>query len=136
MRMLLYLVSGIIFALGLSISGMIDPLKVKNFLAIGTTDWSPALAFVLGSSIPIYYIAFIFLRKREITLNGNHFGHPAPRPIDKRLVIGSIIFGVGWGIAGVCPGPAIVHMAFLNLHFLAFILAMVVGFELQRRLLS
>lgn len=134
MRNLVYLFSGALFGLGLSISGMIDPLKVKSFLAVGSAGWSPALIFVLGSAVPIYFVSFIFLRRREKTLNGTKFGHPVVRPIDKKLILGSAIFGTGWGIAGICPGPALVHIAFLEVNFAAFILAMFVGFELQRRL--
>jgi uncharacterized protein len=134
MRTFVYVVSGAIFGLGLSISGMIDPLKVKSFLAIGSAGWSPALVFVLGSAVPVYFISFLFLRRREKTLNGTRFAHPKPRPVDRKLVIGSALFGLGWGIAGICPGPALVHVAFLDMNFAVFILAMFAGFELQRRL--
>lgn len=134
MKQLVYLLSGAIFGLGLSISGMIDPLKVKSFLAIGTAGWNPALIFVLGSAVPVYFISFIFLRRRQKTLNGTRFEHPIPRPVDRKLILGSALFGIGWGIAGICPGPALVHIAFLEMNFTAFILAMFVGFEVQRRL--
>jgi uncharacterized protein len=133
MKNFVYLFSGAVFGIGLSLSGMIDPLKVKNFLAVGSTDWDPALMFVLGSAVPVYLVAFLFLRRREKTWNGTRFEHPAPRPIDRKLVIGSVLFGAGWGIAGICPGPALVHIAFLDMNFLAFIAAMFAGFELQRR---
>lgn len=134
MTILIYLFSGALFGLGLSISGMIDPLKVKSFLNMGSADWSPALIFVLGSAVPVYFILFQFLRRRGKTLNGARFAQPAPRPVDKKLVAGSMIFGIGWGIAGICPGPALVHMAFLDMNFAAFLLALFAGFELQRRL--
>jgi uncharacterized membrane protein YedE/YeeE len=134
MRNFVYIVSGAVFGLGLSISGMIDPLKVKSFLAIGSAGWNPALIFVLGAAVPVYFVLFLFLRRREKTLNGTPFAHPAPRPVDRKLVIGSALFGMGWGIAGICPGPALVHIAFLDINFAFFILAMFVGFELQRRL--
>jgi uncharacterized membrane protein YedE/YeeE len=134
MRNIVYLLSGAVFGLGLSISGMIDPLKVKSFLAIGSAGWSPALIFVLGSAVPVYFVSFLFLRRREKTLNGTRFAHPAPRPVDRKLVLGSALFGIGWGIAGICPGPALVHIAFLEMNFAVFLLAMVAGFELQRRL--
>lgn len=133
MKSLVYLFSGALFGLGLSLSGMIDPLKVKSFLAVGTTGWSPALIFVLGSAVPIYFVSFIFLRRREKTLNGSRFAHPTVRPIDKKLIIGSALFGIGWGVAGICPGPAFVHVAFLDMNFAVFIFAMIAGFELQRR---
>lgn len=133
MKYVIYLIAGIIFSIGLSLSGMIDPLKVKGFLSYGFADWNPALLFVLGSAFPVYLLIFFFLRRREKTLNGNKFEHPRPRPVDRRLVIGSLLFGVGWGIAGICPGPAIVHLSFLDIPFVIFILTMFLGFELQRR---
>ncbi len=134
MKSLIYLFSGAVFGLGLSISGMIDPFKVKSFLAIGSAEWNPALIFVLGSAVPVYFILFLFLRRRGKTLNGTRFAYPAPRPVDKKLVLGSALFGIGWGIAGICPGPALVHIAFLEKNFAIFIFAMLAGFELQRRL--
>ncbi len=134
MRNLVYLVAGTLFALGLSLSGMIDPLKVKGFLSVGFADWNPALIFVLGSAVSVFLLSFLYLQRRQRTLNGTPFQHPAPRPVDKKLVWGAVLFGAGWGIAGVCPGPAVVHLAFLDAGFGIFIVAMVVGFEWQRRL--
>ncbi len=134
MRIFVYIFSGAVFGLGLSISGMIDPLKVKSFLAIGSAGWNPALIFVLGAAVPVHFVLFLLLRRRKKTLNGTQFAHPVPRPVDRKLVIGSALFGIGWGIAGICPGPALVHIAFLEMNFALFILAMFVGFELQRRL--
>ena len=134
MKNFLYLLAGSLFSWGLLLSGMADPDKVKNFLAVGTSGWSPALLFVLVPAAMTYLLSFAFLRKRGRTLDGAVFAHPKPRPADKKLVIGSIIFGIGWGLAGVCPGPAIVHVAFLDSGFATFIVAMILGFELQRRL--
>lgn len=134
MRHIIYILSGLIFGLGLAISQMVDPLKVKSFLALGTEAWNPALIFVLGSAIPTYYLAFLYLKKRQKTWNGSPFQTPKPRPIDKKLVAGSVLFGIGWGIAGVCPGPAMFHLAYPDQQFLIFIALMVAGFELQRSL--
>lgn len=134
MKHLIYLFSGIIFGFGLSLSGMIDPLKVKAFLAVGTSDFNPALIFVLGAAVPVYLVAFLFLRRRRKTLSGAAFQHPKPRPADKKLVVGSVIFGAGWGIAGICPGPALVHLGFLDPSFAVFLVMMIAGFELQRRM--
>ena len=133
MSYFIYLISGIIFGLGLAISGMIDPAKVKGFLGMFSGNWNPALLFVLGSAVPVYLISFLFLRKKEKTFNGQSFKHPAPRPIDKKLVIGSLLFGIGWGIAGICPGPALAHIAYLDTGFVVFIASMLTGFELNRR---
>jgi len=134
MKNFVYLIAGAIFGFGLSLSGMINPVKVKEFLSLGFNDWNPALIFVLGAALPVYLLAFLYLRRRQRTLSGSPFKHPAPQPIDKKLVAGAILFGVGWGIAGICPGPALVHVAFLDMNFVIFIATMIAGFELQRRL--
>ena len=133
MKSILYIIAGILFSWGLLLSGMADPAKVKNFLSIGTSPWSPALLFVLFPAALVYLILFLLLRRRGRTLNGVSFAHPKPRPADKKLVTGSLLFGIGWGLSGVCPGPAIVHVAFLDQAFIAFIVSMIAGFELQRR---
>lgn len=133
MNYLLYLVSGFIFSIGLSLSGMIDPMKIKSFLAMGTSDWNPALIFVLGSAVPLYGLAFFFLNKRKKSLDGQSFKHPAPRPIDRKLVMGSILFGLGWGIAGLCPGPALTLLSGLDKNIIVFLITMFCGFEIQKR---
>jgi len=134
MNKLIYLISGIVFGLGLSLSGMIDPEKVISFLSIGTPVWNPALAFVLGSAVPVYFIFFMILRKKKHTLNGTVFNSPPIRKINKRLVVGSVIFGIGWGISGICPGPALTHLAFIDIPFVVFIATMILGFEIEKRI--
>jgi uncharacterized membrane protein YedE/YeeE len=133
MRHLLYLASGLIFGLGLAISQMVDPLKVKSFLNLGP-DWNPALMFVLGSAAPTYFLAYLYIKKRQKTWDGHPVKAPAPRPIDKKLVAGAVLFGIGWGVSGVCPGPALFHLAYLDEQFLVFIIMMFLGFELQRKI--
>jgi hypothetical protein len=132
-KSVIYLLSGIVGGIGLSLSGMIDPAKVKSFFAIGVPGWSPALLIVVASAIPVYLLSFLILRRREKTINGTKFNHPKPRPIERNLVIGAVLFGMGWGIAGTCPGPAIIHLSFLDMNFSDFLAAMFVGFELHRR---
>ncbi len=134
--MILYLLSGVVFALGLSLSGMTNPAKVQSFLNLGSPDWSPALIFVLGAGVVVYSIAYRWILARQRDLGGRDFKAPTPRPIDRKLVLGSTLFGVGWGLAGVCPGPALVHVADLDTGFLTFLLMMFVGFETQRRFAS
>jgi uncharacterized membrane protein YedE/YeeE len=90
--------------------------------------------FVLGSAAPTYFLAFLYLKRRQKSFDGKPVPTPVARPIDKKLVAGSMIFGIGWGIAGVCPGPALFHIAYLDEQFLLFIAMMVLGFELQRKL--
>jgi len=133
MNKILYLISGILFGFGLSLSGMIDPLKIKGFLSVGFEDWNPALLFVLGSAVPVYFAVFTYLRKKKKTITGAVFKNPPLRPIDKKLIFGALIFGTGWGIAGLCPGPALVNLAFLQTELALFVFTMFIGFELQRR---
>lgn len=128
----MYLISGLLFGLGLCISGMIDPMKIKNFLTFGET-WNPSLMFVLGSAVPVYFLSFLILRKRKKTFKNIPFEKPAARPVNKKLIIGSVIFGIGWGISGICPGPALVHTLSLDSHYMIFLLTMFLGFEIQRR---
>ncbi len=130
----IYLISGLLFGLGLALSGMIDPKIIQGFLGVGFADWNPALLFVLGSAVPIYGVAFMYLRRRRRSLNNRDFPVPATRPIDLRLVVGAAIFGLGWGLTGICPGPALVHLAFPDLGILSFLMMMFVGFYLERRL--
>jgi uncharacterized protein len=133
MSIILYFFSGITFAVGLLLSGMTESQKVKNFLAINSPQWSPALLFVLITASAIYLGFYLLIRRRKKTLNGCELNPPAARNVDQKLIIGSAIFGLGWGISGICPGPAIVHLAFPDLSFLVFIATMIFGFELQRR---
>lgn len=125
---LLYLLSGVLFGLGLSLSGMVDPHKVLDFLAIGTSQWNPALLFVLASAVLVYGAAFFVMRRRKKTIGGQEFVYPLKRSMDRRVVLGSILFGLGWGLVGVCPGPALAHIAYLDSRFAIFILAMYLGF--------
>lgn len=134
MKKWIYLLAGVLFAIGLSLSGMTDPLKVKGFLAVGFADWNPAVLFVLGAATPTYLAAFFYLRRRQKSFDGAPFQHPKPRPVDKKLVLGAVLFGVGWGIAGICPGPALAHLAYLDVNFAVFLAMMFVGFEWQGRL--
>ena len=119
--MFLYLVSGVIFGLGLAIAGMTDPNKVQAFLSIGFADWNPGLIFY-------------FMKKRKKTISGKTFVAPAKKPLDKKLVMGSIIFGLGWGILGICPGPALTQLSSAEVGMLTFIATMFIGFALERKL--
>jgi uncharacterized membrane protein YedE/YeeE len=133
MKLLVYLLSGALFGLGLSLAGMIDPQKVLAFLSVGQAHWDPSLLFVLGSATPVYLLAFLYLRRRTRNLSGAAFANPAARPIDRPLVLGSLIFGIGWGLKGLCPGPALAQLAYGGVASLIFVGAMLGGFELQRR---
>ncbi|WP_018266073.1 MULTISPECIES: DUF6691 family protein [Methylosinus] len=122
---------GLLFGLGLCVSGMILPSKVKGFLDIAGA-WDPSLAFVMGGAIAVGLIAFRFARTRSRALLGEEMRLPTSKAIDAPLLLGSAIFGVGWGLGGVCPGPAIVDLAFLDPQIILFVIAMLVGMALEK----
>ncbi len=123
------LISGIIFGLGLTISGMVNPQKVLGFLNI-FDEWDPSLSFVMVGAILIFSpLHFIFKRKSR-PFFAQSFIIPSKEDIDKNLILGSSIFGIGWGLVGFCPGPAISAIAFINIDVYIFVLFMFVGFYL------
>lgn len=117
---------GLLFGLGLLISGMTDPGKVIGFLDVAGA-WDPSLAFVMGGALAVSGIAFALVRKRTSAFLGGEMRWPADSGIDSRLVTGSLVFGVGWGLAGFCPGPALVAGAAGHAPALVFSIAMLVG---------
>jgi len=131
LRNLAALGAGLLFGLGLIVSGMADPAKVLGFLDLAG-QWDPSLALVMGGAIAIGLPAFTLARKRQRTLLGEPMQLPTARTIDRRLVLGSLLFGIGWGIAGICPGPALVLLGMASGKGLAFVLAMLVGMLLFR----
>jgi uncharacterized membrane protein YedE/YeeE len=129
-------VVGLIFGVGLLVSSMADPAKVLGFLDLAG-HWDPSLAFVMIGAIAVGMVAFAVAGQRSHTLLGTPLQLPAARTIDRRLVLGSAAFGIGWGLAGFCPGPALVGIGLLEPKALVFAAAMLVGmagFEwLERR---
>ena len=126
---------GLLFGLGLMLSGMTDPGKVIGFLDLFGA-WDPSLALVMGGAILVGFFAFTAAKKRSTTFIGGVLRFPTNVDIDKKLVVGSVLFGAGWGLAGFCPGPAMVSMADGQPKALVFVLAMLVGmlgFELMDR---
>jgi uncharacterized protein len=117
---------GLLFGLGLVLSGMTDPGKVQGFLDLAGL-WDPSLAFVMGGAILVGFIAFAVARRRTRSFLGGAMHLPARRDIDKPLVIGSLVFGVGWGLAGFCPGPVLVALGAGHWQALVFTLAMLAG---------
>jgi len=103
------LVAGSVFAVGLAISGMTQPTKVVGFLDV-TGDWDPSLALVMVGAIGVHLCAYRILPKMSKPLLSHTFRLPPDRPIDKPLITGAILFGVGWGVSGFCPGPALVSL--------------------------
>jgi len=126
---------GLLFGLGLILSGMTDPGKVLGFLDLFGA-WDPSLAFVMGGAILVGLFAFSLAKKRATNFLGTALHLPKSNQIDSRLVIGSLIFGAGWGLAGFCPGPGLVSMASGNFKGTVFVLAMIAGmivFEVVER---
>lgn len=117
---------GLLFGWGLIISGMTDPGKVIGFLDLAGA-WDPSLAFVMGGGILVGLIGFTLAKKRTASFFGSAMHLPKSREIDKRLVIGSLTFGIGWGLAGFCPGPGLVAMGGGQPEAAIFVLSMVGG---------
>jgi uncharacterized protein len=123
---------GVLFGFGLIISGMSNPQKVLNFLDI-TGSWDPSLIFVMGGAVIVGLGGFYLASKRTEAFFGGALHIPVRRDISKPLVIGSLIFGAGWGIAGFCPGPAIVAVGAGHVKALIFVLAMLTGMSICNR---
>jgi uncharacterized protein len=123
--------AGLVFGIGLCLSGMTDPRKVLGFLDLGGA-WDPSLAFVMGGAVAVAFVAFRIAARRRKSLSGEPFHLPTAKTIDARLVGGSVIFGVGWGLVGLCPGPAITDIGFLDLRAALFVASMILGVGLYR----
>jgi uncharacterized membrane protein YedE/YeeE len=129
------LVAGLIFGLGLIVSGMSNPAKVLGFLDLFGT-WNPSLAFVMAGAIAVGAVAFAAAKKRTTSLLGDPMQLPAARKVDAALIMGSLLFGMGWGLAGICPGPALVLLGAGTAKGAIFVVAMLAGmafFELRKR---
>ncbi|RKP53657.1 DUF6691 family protein [Pararobbsia silviterrae] len=126
---------GLLFGAGLAISGMTRPEKVLGFLDV-TGHWDGSLLFVLGGAVACTIVAFRWILKRRAPLFGGEFDVPKQTAIDRKLVIGSIVFGLGWGAAGYCPGPAIALLAQPNREALYFLPSLFIGWGLYRFLFS
>jgi uncharacterized membrane protein YedE/YeeE len=122
-------VAGVIFGLGLIVSGMADPAKVLGFLDLAGA-WDPSLAFVMAGAISVAAVAFGVARERTVSFLGVEMNLPKTRRIDRRLVAGSLMFGIGWGVAGFCPGPGLVALGMGEIKALAFVVAMLAGMGL------
>ncbi len=131
---LIALVAGLLFGLGLAISGMFDPAKVLGFLdiaAIASGGWDPSLAFVMAGGLAVTLPAFQVARRWRQPVAAAEFQTPRARGLDARLLLGALLFGIGWGLVGYCPGPALAALAFAVPGTLVFVLAMAAGMLLQ-----
>ena len=122
------LLAGVLFALGLGISGMTQPAKVVAFLDVGSgSQWDPSLAFVMVGAIGVYAVAYRLILKRDSPTFGSEFHTPTATQIDVKLMAGASLFGLGWGLGGFCPGPAIASLASLTQEVLIFVGSMAAG---------
>ena len=129
------LLSGLVFGFGLIISGMVNPAKVQGFLDL-TGKWDPSLALVMGGAVAVGVLAFYAAGKRARSVLGLPMPQPARKTFDRRCMFGSLAFGVGWGLAGFCPGPALVALGSGQIKAVVFVAAMLAGmalFELIER---
>ena len=131
MNKLVSLISGIIFGIGLVISEMINPEKVLGFLDL-FGNWDPSLAFVMIGALIVSSPLFHIIKKKEKPIFAENFNYSNNKNINNRLILGSTIFGAGWGLIGLCPGPAISSIALLDIHSIIFVFAMFVGFYLVK----
>jgi len=131
MSKIISLVSGIIFGIGLVISEMINPEKVLGFLDL-FGNWDPSLAFVMIGALIVSSPMFHLIKRKEKPLFADNFNYSKNKEINNKLIIGSALFGVGWGLGGLCPGPAISSIALLNINSISFVVAMFFGFYLVK----
>ncbi len=124
-RLIAFLV-GLLFGVGLIFSGMTDPGKVIGFLDLAGA-WDPSLALVMGGAVAVGVLAFALARRRTSAFLGGAMLLPGDGPVDRRVLIGSLVFGVGWGLAGFCPGPALVTLGGGHMKAAIFVLAMLAG---------
>lgn len=136
MRSIVALVSGLVFGVGLVVSDMINPARVRGFLDLFGGDWDPTLAFVMGGALAVMAVAWIVTSSRSDSLLGHSLPAKPSSNIDARLLGGAAVFGLGWGMVGLCPGPAIAGLFLGGWPVLLFIAAMVAGmmaFSLVKR---
>lgn len=135
MKHVLALLSGIVFGLGLILAGMANPVKVKAFLDLGGR-WDPSLALVMAGAIGVGLVAFALARRRTQSWTGMPIDIPSNTVIDARLIGGGVLFGIGWGIAGFCPGPALVALGRGMPEAVWFVAAMVAGMLVHDHLIA
>lgn len=123
--------AGAAFGVGLALAGMTEPRKVIGFLDWGG-EWDPSLLFVMGGAVSVHFVAYRLIRRRTTPLFAEAFVVPSERRIEPRLLIGAAIFGVGWGLAGYCPGPSIASLGSGSVQALVFVAAMLLGFVIAR----
>ncbi|MEM7386716.1 MAG: DUF6691 family protein [Verrucomicrobiota bacterium] len=133
MKWFVLFLSGLLFGAGLVLAGMTDPAKVIGFLDF-TGSWDPALAFVMGGAVTTFGLGQFVIRRKGIRLFGKPLPDTSADPVSGRMVIGSAIFGMGWGLGGFCPGPALANLASMRKEALLFVALMLLGMVIAQRL--
>ncbi|MDU3096365.1 MAG: DUF6691 family protein, partial [Bradyrhizobium sp.] len=136
MIIVIQFVVGLVFGFGLLLSGMSNPEKVLNFLdlaAIPSGGWDPSLLLVMAGAVGVTFAGFQLVRRRQRPVLGERFHLPPSQTLDWRIAAGPAIFGIGWGLAGICPGPAFVALGYGSPAILLFVIAMMVGMAAARR---
>ncbi|TCQ92458.1 YeeE/YedE family protein [Pseudomonas sp. JUb52] len=132
-RLVIALLAGLLFGSGLALSGMLDPTRVLGFLALASGHWDASLLFVLGGALLVAVPAVQLQRRLAHPLLDSQFHLPPTTPVDRRLVLGAALFGLGWGLAGLCPGPALAGLGLGIAKIQGFVVAMVLGMVLHDR---
>ena len=125
--------AGVLFAIGLALSGMTSPHIVIGFLDI-TGDWDPRLAFVMIGAIPVHFVTYRFISQRSVSFLGEKFSWPTRKDLSPQLIMGAALFGIGWGMAGFCPGPGITSVVSGQWEPLVFVFMMLAGMALYKLL--
>lgn len=133
MKLIFGYLAGLLFGLGLAIAGMTDPHRVQGFLDV-FGNWDPTLIFVLGGAVVTTFIGYRLVFRRQGPLFAETFFVPTRRDIDIRLLVGAAVFGIGWGLSGYCPGPALASISGITWPLVALLLSMVFGWWLARRI--
>ncbi|RBP50691.1 DUF6691 family protein [Arenicella xantha] len=132
MRLITIFISGLVFGIGIIVSGMVNPAKVIGFLDIFGA-WDPSLAFVMIGAISVTMVGYKLVLKRDVSLFNLKFSLPTNTDLDRKLIIGAVLFGIGWGLVGVCPGPAVVGFLVAPKPLGLFLVSMLVSMALARR---
>ena len=135
MKLILIFLSGSLFGFGLTLSGMLDPSKVQAFLNI-TQNWDPSLAFVMIGGILTTSIGYYFILKSPSPLYDSNFHIPIFNYVDIKLIGGSFLFGIGWGLGGLCPGPALAILSYSFFPAIIFMIAMLIGLFIGKRFIN
>ena len=134
-NLIIIIASGILFGLGLSVSEMVDPARVLGFLNV-LGPWDPTLIFVMGGALTVAVPGFQYARLMHKPVLGMSFSMPGKKDLDKKLILGAVLFGIGWGLAGICPGPSLVALNAFDGRIVLFVVALLAGLLFHDKVLS